>query len=153
MALGIVLTPYGKIPGSFPAAISYSYGGNGTFVEPHDPQYHQRGEDGYYHDTHLRSPRLSWRQRIKARRALRGVGAIPPDFEIGRAGAAPGNYTPVMSAWIDTTNQGYYQPPPWQPSPAGAQPPAWLPGTYAPGHGLAGLREGEAPATVNDVVA
>lgn len=132
MALGIVLTPYGKIPGSFPAAITQSRGGNGEFLN-HDPYYNQRGQCGWYHDTQLGSPKPSLLQRAK--RAL-GLGAIPTDFQI----ASTLNYTPVMSSWV-WTDQGYIQPPPWRPS--------------AP---LAGFRDsvevpGVSPAaTVDDVV-
>lgn len=51
--LGIILTPYGKIPGAYPSEIAYSYGGDGTFMCPDDPYYNQRGEVGLYYDTQL----------------------------------------------------------------------------------------------------
>lgn len=53
MSLGITLAPYGQIPGSFPYEIGYSYGGNGTYMAPYDPNYYQNGEAGFYHDTQL----------------------------------------------------------------------------------------------------
>ena len=51
----MILAPYGKVPGAYPSEIGYSYGGNGTFLCPHDPYYNQRGEVGFYHDTQLGS--------------------------------------------------------------------------------------------------
>lgn len=53
MSLGIILSPYGKVPGAYPSAINYSYGGNGQFLCPPDPQYDTRGEQGFYYDTAL----------------------------------------------------------------------------------------------------
>jgi len=53
MSLGIILSPYGKVPGAYPSAINYSYGGNGQFLCPPDPQYDTRGEQGFYYDTPL----------------------------------------------------------------------------------------------------
>ena len=133
MALGIVLTPYGKIPKAFPAAIASSYGANGTYLDE-DPYFNQRGEAGFYHDTFLGDPcapapavRPSWWQRLKARLAGRQLGAIPTDFQM----ATNLNYTPVNSAWIHA-EEGYIQPPPWVPR-------------------RPGLGDG-VPATVEDVV-
>lgn len=53
MVLGIILSPYGQIPGAYPNEIAYSYGGDGTFLCPDDPYYNTRGEPGFYHDTQL----------------------------------------------------------------------------------------------------
>lgn len=54
--LGIILAPFGKIPGAYPSEIGYSYGGNGTYLCPDDPFYNTRGEIGFYHDTQLGRP-------------------------------------------------------------------------------------------------
>jgi hypothetical protein len=162
MALGVILAPFGKIPGAWPTGITQSYGAASQYVQPFDPQYNMRGEAGFYHDTHLGAPKLSWWQRFKMKRALRGLGAIPTDFEIG----SMYNYQPVMSSWI-ASDQGYITPP-WNP-PSG-QPPGGYPlpiqpndggGKLNPGlleydmgfAGLRGLRDDAAPATVEDVLA
>lgn len=50
--LGIILTPYGRIPGAYPSEITRTTGG-GTPLGPFDPQYTTRGEAGYYYDTPL----------------------------------------------------------------------------------------------------
>lgn len=55
MTLGIVLAPYNRVPGAFPYGVGYSYGGNGTFLCPEDPQHNQNGEPGFYADTQLGS--------------------------------------------------------------------------------------------------
>jgi hypothetical protein len=52
MQLGIILSPYGKIPGSFPSGIQYSYGGAESLC-PEDLLYNTRGEVGFYGDTQL----------------------------------------------------------------------------------------------------
>ena len=153
MALGIVLTPYGKLPnGNPPYGITYAYGGDGTYLTPDDPQHYTRGEAGYYPDTALGAPRLGFFSKLK--RSL-GLGRNPTDFEIGR-----GNYPflPFYSGWINT-NQGYVTGP-WLP-PNGWSPDG-VPQAIAPlqtqqvplDHGyLAGLREGALPATTEDVIA
>lgn len=81
MGLGIVLTPYGKLPnGAPPYAIDYAYKGatswfgsnsagdapNVANTDPHqDPQFLARGEQGYYYDTPLGRPS-----------GMRGVGNL-----------------------------------------------------------------------------
>ena len=113
MSLGIVLTPYGKVPGGYPpAAIAYSRGGNGTFMCQYgqcDPQHNTRDQAGHYYDTPLGSPRPGLFARLKQRFALRGLGAIPTDFDIAKVRG----YLPVNSGWV-TTKQGY-QTGPWLP--------------------------------------
>lgn len=111
-----VFAPYGKIPGSWPYGITQSRGPNGTYLQPHDPQYHTHDQAGYFYDTQLGRP-LTLRERWRAMRALRKakrLGAIPTDFEM----ASLYNYTPVASGWI-ATEQGYLTPP-------------WLPPNNAP---------------------
>jgi hypothetical protein len=102
--LGLVITPYGTVPGAYPWEINRTITGTGSFLKPHDPWYYQRGETGFYYDTYLGG--------------ARGLGAIPTDAEMGPNMC----YTPVGSDWIETTNA--YVPPPWVPpngwSPAGA---------------------------------
>ncbi len=93
MSLGVVLTPYGHIPGSFPAAITHSYKGAKTWAGPFDPQFYARGEAGYYYDTPL--------------------GGAPTDFELSRRIG----YQPVASGWT-VTQQGY-QPGGWLPPDGG----------------------------------
>jgi hypothetical protein len=161
MALGVVLTPYGKIPGGYPpSGIAYQYGGNGTYLGPPDPQFYTQGEAGYYFDSPLgaaRAPNFFERMRIK--RALKkiGLGAIPTDFEL----ATVRNYLPVESGWV-TTKQGY-QTGPWLP-PHGVWPPytrAPIPGIpgYAPPSNLGAVPADSdnpvvmQPATTDDVVA
>lgn len=53
MSLGIILAPYGKIPGAYPSAINYSYGGDGQYLCPEDPQFNERDQQGMYFDTML----------------------------------------------------------------------------------------------------
>ncbi len=136
--LGIVLAPYGQLPnGNYPYNITMSRGGDGHYMQPHDPQFYTRGEQGHYYDTPLGQP-LTFMQKWKMRRyykglakqaqALRvaspflGFGAIPTDAEL----AYNRGYTPVESGWIATTNQGLI-PGPWNP------PNGWLQmGAYGP---------------------
>jgi len=96
--LGFIVAPFGQIPGAYPSPIAYSYGGNGKYLCPADPQFHQRGEGGFYYDTAL--------------------GAIPTDAEL----AKNYGYTPVTSGWV-AAKEGYF-PSPWNPpngwNPAGA---------------------------------
>lgn len=57
MALGFVLTPYGKIPGGyFPAGQTIAYDGATEFLDD-EPQFWTSGEAGYYYDTPLGAPR------------------------------------------------------------------------------------------------
>jgi hypothetical protein len=161
MALGVVLAPYGYIPGAFPSGITQSRGaGSGGYNQPYDPYYNMRGEAGFFHDTALGRAKPSWWQRWKARRALRGLGAIPTDFEM----AQNMGYTPVASAWV-ASDQGYLTPP-WLP------PDGWAQGGYPPPiqpndggsrpepasamrFQLGGLRDdaAPAPATADDLIA
>lgn len=115
--LGLVLTPYGTVPGTYPWEINKTQGGSGPFLRPYDPWYYQRGETGFYYDTYLgRSP----------------LGAIPTDAELGPNMC----YTPVESAWV-ASNQGYL-PPPWNP------PNGWSAGgAYGPATSLRGGRLGD----------
>jgi len=104
-----VFAPYGRIPGGWPTGITQSRGPDGSYEQPHDPQYNTHDQSGYYYDTQLGSPLKNWWERMKARRVIakaRAMGAIPTDFEM----AQNMGYTPVTSAWIDT-QQGYLTPP------------------------------------------
>jgi hypothetical protein len=106
--LGIILTPYGKIPGAYPSEISRTTHG-GRYLCPADPQYNQRGEAGFYYDTPLgAAPRkLTWGERRALKKA--GLGDIPNDFELARV---RGILTPNQG-WVATQN--------------GAYPGAWVP--------------------------
>lgn len=169
--LGVVLAPYGKIPGAFPSGIVYSYGGQGQYEEPFDPGWNTRGEAWFYHDTQLGAATgLTFWQRLKLKRYYKsldkqraanrvsspflGLGEIPTDAELSRAY----NYTPVRSGWINTGTEA--RPGPWLP-PDGFWPGGWpLPSSsLKPGitrdqrqmmaeQGLSGLHE----ATTDDVL-
>jgi hypothetical protein len=145
MALGIVLAPYGHIPGGWPTGITQTRANRHNQLTPFDPQYNTRGEAGLYYDTPLGVPKLSWFQKMRLKRQLRGLGAMPTDAEI----ATSYGYTPTYSGWVATA-QGYYTPD-WIP-PDGVR---WQ-GIYSPPTSLSGLREGDvvasAPATADDVV-
>lgn len=120
MQLGIVLAPYGHIPGAFPSAINYSTGGNGTFLCPDDPQFNQKGESGFFFDTQLGAivkPNWFTRQRYKRAMKKLGLGQIPTDAEL----ATVRGYTPVESGWVATADPTAYRPGPWVP-PSGAPP-------------------------------
>lgn len=95
--LGIILTPYGKIPGAYPSEISRTTHG-GTPLCPFDPQYNQRGEQGLYYDTQLGG--LPALPRLPLGRTL---ADIPTDFEIARV---RGLVTP-NHGWV-ATQQGPY---------------------------------------------
>jgi hypothetical protein len=140
MSLGIILTPYGQIPGAYPSAINYSYGGNGQYLCPPDPQFNTRGEQGLYFDTQLgNGQKLSFWQRMKLRRQL---GQIPTDAELSTVY----QYTPVASGWV-ASKEAYY-PNPWLP------PNGWnQAGAYGPQPQLRGLAEGEVSADAHDVIA
>jgi len=84
--LSFVVAPVNPQPGVFPAGIQYAYGGTGRYLCPPDPQFNQRGEQGFYYDTAL--------------------GAIPTDAEL----AKNYGYTPVTSGWINS-REGYYPAP------------------------------------------
>lgn len=142
MALGVVLTPYGKNPDgtSPPFTVNYAFGPRpGQYLAPHDPQFNTRGTPGMYYDTPLGAPSLkSWWHKRKLKRALRGLGDIPTDAEL----ATVYGYTPVQSGWINTVGQGYVTGP-WVP------PDGQNYGGYAPPvalHGLRGLRDDAAPS-------
>lgn len=106
--LGIILAPYGKIPGAYPSEISRTTHG-GVPLCPPDPQYNQRGEVGFFYDTPLGGAST---RRVPLGRTL---ADIPNDFEIARV---RGTLTP-NEGWV-ATQQGAY-PGPWVP-PAGWRP-------------------------------
>jgi hypothetical protein len=93
MALGVVLTPYGHIPESFPTAVDFDHRGAKTFRTPFDPRWYERGEAGMYYDTQL--------------------GATPTDFELSRRVG----FMPVKTGWV-VTKQGYL-PGRWYPPDGG----------------------------------
>lgn len=132
--LGLVLTPYGKVDGSWPWEISKSVYGDSRQMCPSDPYYLQRGEYGYYYDTQL--------GRAQGLSRAQGLGAIPTDAELSRY---MGWYTPVHSGWV-TTNQGYY-PAPWVPRRGGVR---WWGPQIAPlqGRGLGDATTGLDPTQV-----
>lgn len=140
MQLGIILTPYGQIPGAFPSEIGYSYGGNGTFLCPHDPNHNERGEPGMYYDTQLgapaveypvgpttipqakrggdttQAPHMGYFARMRAARIakkLQGLGlghSNPNDFDL----TPYYGYTPVSDGWVEARegfNPGTWIPP------------------------------------------
>jgi hypothetical protein len=128
MSLGVVLTPYGHIPGSFPAGITHSTG-RGPYAQPFDPQWNTRGEAGLYYDTQLGG--------------LRGLGAVPGDMALAKRYG----FLPVNSGWT-VTQQGY-QPGGWLPPDGGyAGQPQALRMPLVP----RGLGEVQ-PATAEDVLA
>lgn len=117
--LGLVLTPYGKVPNSYPWEIAQSSIGFKTYLCPYDPQYYTRGEAGFYHDTPMgyfgSSGVKKLTDRIKSffKISKRGaLGAIPTDAEMARAYSW---YTPVQSGWIYAVDPKRYIPPPWVP--------------------------------------
>jgi hypothetical protein len=126
MSLGVVLTPFGHIPGSFPAGTTYSSKGATSWAQPFDPQFYTRGQAGFYYDT-----------------PLGGLRGSPTDFEL----ASRAGYLPVMSGWT-VTNNGH-QPGNWLP-PDGGYPgqPAATRYPLVP----RGLGDGT-PATADDVLA
>lgn len=109
--LGFIVAPLGqKVPGQYPNEINYSYGGDGVYLCPPDPQWNQNGEQGFYYDTHLGGP------------------AIPTDAEL----ATVYGRTPVAAAWV-TAKEGFF-PGPWR-TPGG-----WNPaGAWGPPVSLSGL--------------
>jgi hypothetical protein len=169
--LGVVLAPYGKVPGAWPTAITHSYGGSqqAGYNCPRDANFNMRGEPGWYYDTPLgNASGLNWWQRWQLRRYYRSLrtqsqanrvnspflGAIPTDAEL----AITRGYTPVESGWI--ANRAGFTPGPWNP------PDGWPSGGYPmPGPGFRGLGDLPTPiplppvqaqspaATVEDVVA
>lgn len=158
-----VFAPYGKVPGAWPTGITQSRGPSnvlvpGAYLEPYDPYFNMRGEAGFFHDTALgavSSPVVGWWRRLKARRALRGLGAIPTDFELSHTA----NYTPVASGWV-AAQQGYFTPS-WLPPDGWAQGGYAVPvqpndggGSYEPSTAMRfGLSDTPAPsATVEDVM-
>lgn len=132
MQLGIILAPYGQIPGAYPSEIAYSYGGDGTFLCPDDPFFNTRGEEGHYYDTQLG-----------------GLGhSMPTDFELAPAYG----YTPMIDGWV-VSKEGF-NPGSWIPpngySPSGAYGPPMAPLSYkSPGP----LGDPTMPMTIDDVVA
>ena len=163
-----VFAPYGKIPGAWPTGITQSRGPNGEYLVPYDPYFNMCGEAGFFHDTPLGSPALGWFKRWRLKKQLRGLGAIPTDFEIAKVMG----YTPVESGWI-ATQQGYLTPPwlpptnqpqggyalPIQPNDGGGQPESPMAlrfmdsNNYAPpGYGLSQPLPSGQPASVEDVI-
>lgn len=153
--LGIVLTPYGQIPGAPPWEIGYSYGGDGTFLCPDDPYYNQRGEVGFFHDTQLGGVRqpLGLFGRMRAKRiakALYGLGSIPTNFDL----APTYGWVPMIDSMV-AAKEGYTVGT-WIP------PNGYQPGPYSPmstpgyGAGLGFLRDSTGstvtPATAPPVV-
>lgn len=139
MQLGIVLTPYGQIPGQWPSGISYGYGGDGTFKEPYDPRYNTRGEAGFYHDTQMGGLRGLGKQgffaRMRARRTqkqLRGLGgSIPSDADL----ASTYGFLPFIAGSIGNSSGPAYVGP-WTP------PNGWQQGAaFGPNRGFSGLRD------------
>ena len=168
----MILAPYGQIPGAYPNEIGYSYGPNGTYLCPHDPQFNSRGEAGFYYDTPLgglREAGCSWNapcsqnpccesrtgaaikptiaSRIRAAMARRAAKKA-----LSGLGSIPTDaelatiygYTPVNSGWIQTT-QGYY-PGPYVP-PNGYRPA----GAFGP-QGLRDAVVSPAPTSAADVL-
>ena len=159
--LGIILAPYGKIPGAYPSAINYSYGGGGQYLCPEDPFFNTRGEQGFYYDTYLGAPasRLSFWQRRQLKKFYKNLtkqrmqdeasspflgGAIPTDAEL----ATYLQYTPVESGWV-AAKEGYF-PAPWLPpdgwNQAGGR--GWTTPGYGPHPELRGLGETPPPEDV-----
>lgn len=134
--LGIILAPYGKIPGAYPSEIGFSYGGNGTFLCPTDDALYQtRGEMGWYHDTQFGAPsrKMGFFERLRARRVGRalsglGLGSVPSDFDL----APTYGWVPMIDGWVSAKegfNVGSWIPPNgW--GPAGGYGPAMAPATY-----------------------
>lgn len=112
--LGIILTPYGQIPGAYPSEIARTTGG-GPFLCPFDPQYATRGSAGLYYDTQLGRARVP----IAGAQLRGGLADIPNDFEIAKV---RGTLTP-NAGWVDTYAGAYNQP--WVP------PNGWSPTTPA----------------------
>ncbi len=149
--LGIILAPAGKVPGGFPYEIAQSRGARQDYLGPEDPQWHHKGEDGYYYDTMLGAPRMGLFKRLTAKL---GLGTIPTDFEMARGQGMP--YTPVNNGWI-AAKEGYFMPtyiPPYGRPSGGLPIPVETPGFS--GFSLRGLRETAPvppPASVEDVLA
>jgi len=124
--LGIILAPYGQIPGAYPSEVGYSYGGDGTFLCPPDQFYNTRGEVGFYHDTQLGAPprKLGFFEKMRARRILKKLGlghSIPTDFDL----APTYGWVPHIDGWV-AAKEGF-QPGTWVP------PNGWNPaGSYGP---------------------
>lgn len=140
--LGIVLTPYGQIPGAPPWEVGYSYGGNGTFLCPDDPYYNQRGEVGFFHDTQLgglRAPRkLGFFERMRAKRMLKGLGSIPTNFDLEPIYGYVPMIDPIVAAKEGYTSYTWIPPNGYQP---GAQIPLHTPGYGVGMKGLGFLRD------------
>jgi hypothetical protein len=115
--LGFIVAPLGqKVAGQYPNEINYAYGGRGSYLEPHDPQFNTSGEPGFYYDTPLGGP------------------AIPTDAEL----AQNYGYTPVQAGWINA-KEGFF-PGPWR------VPGGWNPaGAWGPQPTLSGASVGLSP--------
>lgn len=132
--LGIVLTPYGQIPGQWPSGIAYGYGNNGTYQEPYDAQHYTRGEAGYYHDSPLGSlgkkPGFFARLRAKSMQKKRGLsGSIPTDADLTDVYG----FQPFIAGNISNSSGPAYVGP-WTP------PNGWQQGYgFGPNRGFSGL--------------
>lgn len=109
MTLGVILMPNGYVPGTWNTEIAQTRGGNGTFLQPFDPYYNQRGERGWYYDTQLgQMRRAGLLQRLFGGKQL---GKIPTDAEVAKQYSC---YTPVKAGWINAQEPNRYIPPPWR---------------------------------------
>lgn len=97
----MILTPSRGYP-----EITRTYGGSGTYLCPEDPYQYQRGEAGFYHDTHLGQ-------------------TVPTDAELSKTYG----YTPYNYGWVNgrmADGRPAYYPGAWVP------PNGWTPGPRAP---------------------
>lgn len=111
--LGLVMAPYGQVPGAYPYEINRSLRTTDTFLCPTDPMYLTRGEYGLYHDTML-GRAVTSHLGPRGRTILlgqNGLGAIPTDAEIGKYYYSW--YTPTQSSWIQARDR--FIAPPWNP--------------------------------------
>ena len=100
--LGIILTPYGYIPGAYPSEIARTTGG-GQALGPFDPQYRTSGEAGFYYDTPLGQ--------------AQGLGVIPNDFELARQrGILTPNHGWIATQQGDYANYAWVPPNGWTPT-------------------------------------
>ncbi len=92
-----------------PARGPIVYGRTQTFMEPQDPYFNQRGEEGYYHDTQLGSakrPRFSTAavaqsNRSAVQRLLNGLRGLRDPIETSTAPATTEDIVALMNAHND----------------------------------------------------